>query len=149
MNWSEIKRLLCCWRESNISFQFIGEANSYPYLLDKGIEGNPERMSAEELHRQGWEIVKPIFSKAQEDAVSRYKQLAGTGFTSNDVTETVRAAYQGRAELLFVDAGLQQWGAFNPDTDEVHLHQKAETDDIDLLDFAAAHTILNGGQSTP
>ncbi|MGD0152566.1 MAG: hypothetical protein ABSC17_02210 [Thermacetogeniaceae bacterium] len=126
-------------------FPIYKEANSYPYLLEEGIEGNPERMSAEELHRQGWAILKPYFSRAQQEAVSRYRQLAGTGLTSNDVKETVRAAYHGRADLLFVTAGLQPWGSFDPDTDEVYLHPTAESGDIDLLDFAAVHTILNGG----
>ena len=46
---------------------------------------------------------------------------------------------------MFVATELQQWGSFDPDTDEVYLHPAAEPGDIDLLDFAAVHTILNGG----
>jgi hypothetical protein len=126
-------------------FPIYREANSYPYLLEEGIEGNPDRMSAEELHRQGWAILKPYFSRAQQDAVSRYQQLAGTGLASNDVKETAQAAYHGRTDLLFVATELQQWGSFDPDTDEVYLHPAAEPGDIDLLEFAAVHTILNGG----
>jgi hypothetical protein len=126
-------------------FPIYKEANSYPYLMEEGIEGNPDRMSAEELHRQGWAILKPYFSRAQQDAVSRYQQFAGTGLTSNDVKETAQAAYHGRTDLLFVATELQQWGSFDPETDEVYLHPTAEPGDIDLLDFAAVHTILNGG----
>jgi hypothetical protein len=41
--------------------------------------------------------------------------------------------------------GVQQWGLFNPSTSEIQLHQKHEPGDEDLMDFAAIHTVLNGG----
>jgi hypothetical protein len=46
---------------------------------------------------------------------------------------------------LFVPVGVQQWGTFNPDTDEVHLSKRAKMGHKDLLDFAAIETLLNGG----
>jgi hypothetical protein len=121
------------------------EVNSYPYLLDQGIVGNPEGLKAEELHARAWAVVQPYFLKSQQEAVAQYRQFAGTGLTSNGVEETVTAAYRGRVGLLFVAVGIQQWGAFAPDTNVVRLHQKAEPGDEDLLDFAAMHTLLNGG----
>jgi len=46
---------------------------------------------------------------------------------------------------LFVAVGLQQWGAFDPDANEVRWHQEIEPGDEDLLDLAAVHTLGNGG----
>lgn len=123
------------------------EANTYPHLVDKGIEGNPEELSAEDLREQAWVIVHPLFLAAQKEAAVRYRQLAGAGSgqASNDLKQVVPAAYHGRVETLFVAVGLQQWGTFEPATSLVHLHEKAEPGDEDLLDLAAAHTLLNGG----
>ncbi len=126
-------------------FPIYKEANSYPHILDEGITGNPEGLSAEELHKEAWAVVHPHFQKAQEEAISLYMQSAGTGLTSSDVEEIVQAAYHGRVGSLFVAVGLQQWGAFDPDSNEVHLRQKAEPGDEDILDFAAIQTFLNGG----
>ncbi|MEA1935544.1 MAG: hypothetical protein U9M96_01835 [Thermodesulfobacteriota bacterium] len=126
-------------------FPIYREANSYSHLLDEGITGNPEGLSAEKLHRQAWAIVQPYFQKAQEDAVALYRQSVGTGLTSYDVEEIVQAAYHGRVGTLFVAVGLQQWGAFDSDSNEVHLRREAEPGDEDLLDFAAIQTFLNGG----
>ena len=126
-------------------FPIYREANSYPYLLDEGITGNPEGLSAEKLHKEAWAIVQPYFQKAGEDAIALYMQSAGTGLTSSNVEEIVQAAYHGRIGSLFVAVGLQQWGAFEPDSNEVHLRQKAEPGDEDILDFAAIQTFLNGG----
>jgi hypothetical protein len=121
------------------------KANSYPHLVDEGIEGNPEEMSAEELHEQAWAIVHPLFLSAQKEAAAQYRQLAGSEQASGDLREVVPAAYHGRVDTLFVAVGLQWWGAFDLDTNAVHLHERAEPGDEDLLDLAAAYTLLNRG----
>jgi hypothetical protein len=121
------------------------EANNYPHLMDEGITGNPEELKVEELHSSAWEIVQPYFEQSQQDVVSRYQVLAGTGQTANNIQEVVSAAYYQRIESLFVPVGVQQWGLFNPSTSKVHLHQEHESGDEDLMDFAAIHTVLNGG----
>ncbi len=121
------------------------EANTYPHLMEEGVEGNPEGLSAEELHGRAWSVVEAYFEKAQRDAVTLYRQFAGTRRTSRDIKEIAPAAYHGRVELLFVALGLQQWGAFNPDKSAVRLHQEPEPGDEDLLDMAAVQTFLKGG----
>jgi hypothetical protein len=123
------------------------EANAYPYVVDEGIEGNPEELSAEELHERAWAIVQPLFLAAQTEAAAQYRQLAGAGSeqASNDLKEVVPAAYHGRVETLFVAVGLQQWGTFDPETNTVRVHEEAEPGDEDLLDFAAVQALLNSG----
>ncbi|MGZ6238062.1 MAG: baeRF3 domain-containing protein [Syntrophales bacterium] len=121
------------------------EVNSYPHLMDQGIAGNPERLSAGELHELTWTIVKPYFQKAQQEAVNRYKEFARSGQASNRIRKIIPAAYHGRIELLLVIPDLQQWGTFDPGTDEIHLHKKEKTGDEDLLEFAAIQTLMNGG----
>ena len=121
------------------------EANSYPHLMNEGITGNPEGLKAEELHGQAWKIVEPHFVKAQEEAICRYRQFAGSERASNSVKEIVPKAYDGRIDILFVAVGVQQWGVFDSRTRQVHLHPETESGDEDLLDFAAAHAYLNGG----
>ncbi|MCJ7747485.1 MAG: hypothetical protein MUP27_07055 [Desulfobacterales bacterium] len=121
------------------------EVNSYPHLMDEGIAGNPERLSTGELHEQAWAIVRPYFQKVQQEAVGRYKEFVSSGRTSNRVRKIIPAACHGRIELLFVIPDLQQWGTFDPSTDEIHLHKKEKTGDEDLLEFTAVQTLLNGG----
>jgi Bacterial archaeo-eukaryotic release factor family 7 len=126
-------------------FPLYTAANTYPHLLGQGISGNPEELTPEELHAQAWTLVQPIFMQAQEEAVAQYSQLAGTGQTTVDVKEAVLAAHHGRVDVLFVAVGVQVWGAFDPDTNAVHVHQEPEPGDEDLLDLAAIQSILNGG----
>jgi hypothetical protein len=121
------------------------EANTYQHLLNGGITGNPEGVSPEELHRQAWALVEPYFKREQEQAAARFRQLAGTGKTSQDPREIVPAAYHGRVEFLFVAVGRQQWGDYDPGTHRVHLHPEAQAGSFDILDLAATQTLLHGG----
>jgi hypothetical protein len=121
------------------------QANTYPHLSERGIAGSPDRLSDKELHEQGWAILQPQFQQAQRDAAALYQQLAGTGRTTNDISEAVNAARQGRLEFLFVSLGEEQWGTCGPLGERITVHEKSEPGDEDLLNVAAMHTILRGG----
>jgi len=123
------------------------EANTYPNLVGKDIKGNPDLLSADELHKSAWDIVRPLFQVAQEEAVAHYQELAGQAIerVADTLEKIVPAAYHGRVETLFVAAGVQQWGVFNPVTNEIELHDQIESGDEYLLDLAAVQTYLKGG----
>ncbi len=121
------------------------EASTYSHLADGGIAGNPEGLSAEELRKRAWSVVRPLFSEAQQEAAARYERAAGTEQASTDLSEIVPAAYFGRVDLLFVALDSQRWGTFDPGTAKVSLHEEAASGDGDLLDLAAIRTLLSGG----
>jgi hypothetical protein len=127
-------------------FPIYKEANTYPGLMDEGIAGNPKGMSAEQLHPQAWQIVKPYFKKDRNDALAQFRQSSGTGLTSKDLAEIIQAAHHGRVGLLFLCIGQQQWGAFDPQRGEVEVHEEMMSGDEDLLDLAAIQPFLNGGK---
>jgi hypothetical protein len=122
-------------------------ANRYQNLMAEAITGNPEILSAQELHSAAWGIVEAYFHKSQEEVLERYHELFGgnTGKASNKLEEIIPAAYYQRIDSLVVAVNQQQWGLFDTATETVYLHDEEETGDEDLLDFAAAHTLLNGG----
>jgi hypothetical protein len=113
--------------------------------MEDGIGGNPEHVSAKELHAQAWTVVKPYFQKVQQEAVDRYNAFVSSERASSRVKKIISAAYHGRIELLLVVPEFQQWGTFDPSTDELHLHKKEKTGDEDLLESAAIQTLVNGG----
>jgi len=132
---------------AGVEYQFpiYREANSYPFLMEQGIAGNPKGSSLEQMHRDAWAIVKPHFQKAENEALSQYSQSLGTGLTSDNVQEIIPAAYHGRVGILFVAPGYQYWGTYSAADDTVQLDEKQEPGNEDLADFAAISTFLNGG----
>jgi hypothetical protein len=123
------------------------EANMYPNLIDTVIKGNPDLLRVDELHKSAWDILRPHFQEAQEEAFAHHQQLAGQASerVANTLEKIVPAAYDGRVETLFVAAGVQQWGVFNPVTNEIKIHDQIESGDEPLLDLAAVQTYLKGG----
>jgi hypothetical protein len=121
------------------------EANSCAELVDEGIVGSPDGLSASELHTRAWAILGPHFAVAQERAAAQYRELAGTGRTSRDLTSIVPAAHHGRVDSLFVAVGVQQWGVFEAGAGGVLLHVDRQPGDQDLLDLAAVQTLVHAG----
>ncbi|MEA5616299.1 hypothetical protein VB711_00380 [Cronbergia sp. UHCC 0137] len=129
-------------------FPIYHQANTYPHLLDEGINGNPEIIKSEELHNLAWPIVAPLFQEDKLQVMELYQQLAGedNGKTSSDIKEVVNAAYYQRVASLFVPMNRQIWGKYDSDTMTVDLHPEPEINDEDMFDFAAKYTLLNGGK---
>lgn len=125
-------------------FPLYKEVNTYPHLVDEGIPGNPDEMKAEELHPLAWPLVEPLFNKEKEAGLAKYNQLAGTGQTTTDVSEAVKAAHQGRIDVLFVALGVQAWGHFDPKTEKVTVSETQQVGDEDLLDFIATQALTKG-----
>jgi len=123
------------------------DADTYAHLWEKGIEGNPDELSAEELHRDAWKLVAPAFQKPQEEAAARYLALRGRGSEQalDDVAAITAAAHHGRVETLFAAVGVQRWGSFDPASGTAVEHDAREAGDADLLDVAAVEALTKGG----
>jgi hypothetical protein len=128
------------------TFPIYREANTYPYLLNEGIPGNPDIAKAEDLRQQAWRIVQPLFEKPYRDAQERYAALVGTGLASSDPAIVVPAAAQGRVDTLLIATGCQIWGKYDEEKATVEVHAQAQPGDVDLADFAAIQTMLNRGK---
>ncbi len=122
------------------------EANTCALVIEKGITGNPDELKPEELQANAWELVTPLFGRQREEALDRYRRLAGSGRTATDVQAVVEAAFQGRVELLFVGVGIQCWVRFDAVSGQADLHRDASAPDAeDLLVWAAMLTLQNAG----
>ncbi len=126
-------------------FPIYREANTYPHLMDEGITGNPKGISAEHLHKQALEIVRPHFQKAEHDAIAQYRQSSGTGLTSNDIKEIVQAAYHGRIARSLSPQVISNGGFLIRNGMKCNYTNKMTPGSEGLLDFSAIQTFLNGG----
>jgi len=124
------------------------EANQYPYLVEEGIEGNPDELDAAQLHLQAWKIVEPIFTADQRQALRRYQEMssAESQVASNKLDKIIPAAFYGRVETLFVALGSQIWGEFEAGKGKLKLYQEYKPGSQDLLDLASIQTLNNSGQ---
>lgn len=122
------------------------QASNYPHLVTRGVDGNPEILSSEELHAQAWQIVKPIFQHDCDKAKDRYHTGLAHETASNDIRTIVPAAVEGRIDVAFTTVGEQRWGSFDISDYSVTLQDKATDENQDLLNFIAAQTLLHDGE---
>jgi hypothetical protein len=121
------------------------EANTYRHLLNAIVPGNPEGATATDLHARAWLLVEPILLGARQAAMARYQAARGTGKATHDLAEALRAADEGRMDVLFVPVGVQQWGTFDATTRQAVRHRSPRAGDEDLLNDVAVRTVLAGG----
>ena len=120
-------------------------ASTYRHITDKGIAGNPEALSGNELHAMAWDIVEPLFQEDRRMALERYREMAGTGLASADFDTVLKAACTGRVGILFVALGIQRWGKFDRETQKIQTYEKPLPGAEDLLDLAAVETFKHDG----
>lgn len=116
------------------------------HVLPEGIDGNPDRVSADELRERAWSVVEPLVAARQREATKRFAELAATERTDDRLEHVVRAASEGRIETLFTALGTQRWGRFDPATLRVDLHEVRQPGDRDLLDLAAVESLMTGAE---
>jgi len=121
------------------------QASAYRYVVEEEVQGNPDEVEARDLHQAAWHIVGPLFARERQEAADLYRQLEHTERASADLGEVVPAAHYGKVDTLFVALGVEQWGTFDPEADRLAVHDEAASQDEDLLDLAAAQTLLHGG----
>ncbi len=125
------------------------EATNLPHVLDEALIGNPEGLSAQDLHAKAWEIVEPWFLKDRKKASERFGELQGTGRAASDIREILPAAHDGRIDTIFTARGVRIWGTYDAETREIHFQEEQnaqENGSEDLIDRAAIQTYLNGGK---
>jgi peptide subunit release factor 1 (eRF1) len=123
------------------------ETTSYKNVLEEDIVGSQDRQDLTELHTEAWKLVEPIFRENQQKAIDRFLAFHGqqNGLAVNDLDSAVKAAIGGRVETLIVPLGVQKWGYYDPTTDSVRFDAKSSPENEDMINYAAAQTIVNSG----
>ena len=126
-------------------FPLFRDSCKYRSLVKTPVAGNPDALSARELHDKAWAVVAPQFAKDREQAIAEF----GNGKPDRaaaDMELIVRAARQGAVDTLLLDRDQQQWGVVDPSTHRVTLSQKEAPGAVELLNDAAVHTLAGSGQ---
>lgn len=119
--------------------------NTYICLVDEGIMGNPDEWNDHELHARAWQLIQPHFLNSQKEVMSAYISIQKNDRASHDIRMILPAAMNGPVETLFVANDIFQWGRFNPQTQQVTIHDKKAPRDEDLLDLAAVQALIHKG----
>lgn len=87
--------------------------NSYPYLADTVIGGNPETTADAELAARGREVLDELYAAELAAMRERYDVRATAGRGISDVAEIARAATFGLVDVLMVDIDAAPTGTID------------------------------------
>ncbi|WP_036482027.1 hypothetical protein [Myxosarcina sp. GI1] len=130
---------------ANFLLPIYHETNSYNNLLEAGIEGNPENTSPEDLHQQAWSIIEPHLQQERDDAIAQFNESLAADRAGTEIEKILPAAYNGQVDTIFIAANAQKWGKFDPQANKIEFVEEPGDGAIDLLDYAAMRTFLQGG----
>ncbi len=122
------------------------EANHYAHLIEnKGITGNPDNLSSQDLHGESLDVMQPHFELAQQSAFTAFRNQIATDATTSDLRSLLPAAHHAQIATLFLKQNGMHWGTYDEPTDTLTLHEEPAPRSDELLDLAAAETLKHGG----
>lgn len=122
------------------------KGSSYHNLVEATIPGNHQHETENELFKKALEIADNYLKDNKHKALDEYGNLSATDKTSDNIEEVISASYYGKVKYLFIRKDAEYWGRFDEMKNEVkHLNQR-DKEAEDLIDTAAANTIINGGE---
>jgi hypothetical protein len=127
-------------------FPVYKEANRYPALVESFVRGNPDGLSATDLHALAWPLVQEQVNEGRRKTLAAVEEAVGSRKGSTDIAGIIGAAAGGRVETLLVAAGEHVWGRYDAPRQDVQVLPDRVSGSEDLLNVAAIHTLRNGGR---
>jgi hypothetical protein len=117
----------------------------YKPLIEDGLKGNYEQVTLPELHRQSREKLQPILDAETQRWIDEYNNKSGGPLTSPIPAVIIPAAYFAQAGRLFIQKDAHIWGHFDPQSQQLDIHDEKQPGDDCLVNEAAMQVLLHGG----
>ncbi|QDU38127.1 hypothetical protein Mal4_24490 [Maioricimonas rarisocia] len=122
---------------------FRENANDLPSLHGTAADGNPDRLSANELHEKTWPIAEEILRSKELQPLSEYEARAAANSATDRLDLILPAAGDGLIDTLVLQRGASCPGDY--DVNERTLRHNDENG-AELLNLAARLTLQSGGE---
>ena len=119
--------------------------NSYPHLVDRGIQGSPEGATDQELATVARTVLDDLYARELSELRDRFELRFDQDRASTDVATVARAATYGSVDTVFVDIDRKVPGYVDDETGAVTF---TEDDAVSygVVDEIARRVLLSGGR---
>jgi len=140
---SGLPLILASLAENQALFRAVSQNDR---LIEKGIEANPDALSADELRTQAWKVMEPIYIQRLTGFVDQFHAARNVQRASADLSDVAASAVAGRVKVLLVEADRQITGHMDQETGAIQLHDTEPSVGDDLLDDMAERVLRSGGE---
>ncbi len=122
------------------------EANSYRYLHNDFLAGNPQHENPILLHEKTRDLLKDFFEKDRKEKILKFEQALSLQKAEYREEKIIPAAINGRVDTLFIQKGKAMWGIYDSENNSVIERDREASRNTSLLNLAAMHTLFNNGR---
>jgi hypothetical protein len=120
--------------------------NTYPFLAEEGIGGNPEKLSDADLARASRGVLDRLHVADLGELTSLYDLRAGQGRATTDVAQAARAATFGAVAILLVDIDEVVPGVVDEDDGTVEFAAASGLHSYGVMDEIARRALATGAR---
>ena len=117
-----------------------------PFLLEAGLNANPEGMEMSELADRVWDVVEPQHRARQQALAGAFSAAQAKGMGSDNLTAVAQAAAEGRVANLLIESGRQIAGHLDAATGRIQAAALSDPRVDDLLDDLGELVEKMGGE---
>lgn len=121
------------------------EANKYPNIYEDYLKYDTDITRDNDLHERASTLLEPYFDSQIQQELEHYGDLASSERASDKAEDIIKAAFENRVAVLFVNTDEEIWGKFDINDYSAAVHNQKEPGDEDLMDLAATQTLLHNG----
>jgi len=122
------------------------DVNHYQELCAQAVTGNPDDLSARDLHAKAWRVVSPIFDQRDEIVLSEFAERQSRQTATKDMDTIITAAEHGLVETLIIARDAQSWVQNTETGINTEDASALPSDRYDLLDQAVLNTLKSSGE---
>lgn len=105
-----------------------------PFLLESGLNFNPDTVPIDELKDRVWHLVERHYSSRVAALVGEFEQAKSNGLGSDDLASVAKAAADGRVAILLIEIDRHVAGRLDPNTGTIEEADLDHPEVDDLLD---------------
>ncbi len=133
-----------------VAVDYVGalyvSASEHPTIIGR-VSGSPDAFDREELHRRSFSIVEAHFAEPRQRDLEALGRAMRQDEAAADIEQVLRAASDGRVEVLFLQPGERVTGEWEPTERSVtERPDDGARSDHALMDLAAREVLGRGGR---
>ncbi|ACF45209.1 MAG: hypothetical protein OQK66_02030 [Prosthecochloris sp.] len=116
-----------------------------PFLMNEGIDFNPDALKNGSLHEKSWAVVEPQIRSRMDALLQEYEAAQPKGMGSGDLEQVAAAAAAGKVATLFIGSDVQVPGRLDRVSGAIELDELVDPEVDDLLDDIGELVLEKGG----
>ena len=126
--------------------QLFHEVSHNPFLIDEGIDSNPEALLIDELRTRAWQVFEPRYLAQLDALIEQFGNARPHDLGHDELAQVAKAVVDGRVATLLIEANRQIPGRIDAATGAITLGDLANPQIDDLLDDLGALVLKAGGK---